>query len=161
MNILFYNDSTLNEVVNNLMRFERGSVFKALNSWFSRLGKRFRTGKFVIDERFLVASGIIFAMAHNCKHYGKTCTDEDLKPQIAKIAEAITPSPRWKGFSKGFKHWLNSFDVRKADSPDFELLNEFEELLLGVIAFSDMEMRQKKKVERCFKRYIDNLGLVG
>jgi hypothetical protein len=160
MSVLFYNDSTLNEVVTNLMRFERESVFKALNSWFAGLGKQFRTSESVIDQRLLVASGIIFAMAHNCNHYGKMCADEDLRPQIVKIANAIAPSLRWKGFSKYFKHWLSAFDVKEADSRDFELLNEFEELFLGVISFSDMEMREKKKVERCFKHYIDELGLV-
>jgi len=159
MNVLFYNDSTLNEVAINLMRFEKESVFKALNCWLSALGKQFRTGEFVIDQRLLVASGIVFAMAHNCYLYGRTCTEEDLRPRIAKIADAIAPSLRWKGFSKGFKHWLNSFDVNEADSADFELLNEFEELFLGIVSFSDMEMREKKKVEQSFKRYIDELGL--
>jgi len=160
MNVLFYNDPTLNEVVTNLMKFEKESVFKALNRWYSALGKEFRMGKFVIDKRLLVASGIVFAMAHNCTHYGRRCTNEDLQPQIAKIADAIEPSLRWKAFSKGFKFWLDSLDVKEVDPVDFELLNEFEELFLGIISFSDMEMREKKKVERSFERYIDELGLV-
>jgi hypothetical protein len=160
MRVLFYNDRTLNEVINYVMEFGRDSVFEALNSWLLDLGKRFRIGNFVIDQRFLIAGGIIFSMAHNCHPYGKRCILSDIQPQIAKIVEAIAPSLRWRAFSKGFEAWINQFDVKKAGRADFERLNQFEELFLGIVSFSNMEMREKKRVERCFKSYIEDLGLV-
>ena len=154
MSILFYNDPTLNQVMLALMPFERGPLFEALNICTLSFQQHM-----VCDARYLVACGIVSSMIHNCKHYGKKCTVEHMHAQIEKIVGAIKPSLRWKAFSKLFWKWLSEFDLMKSGVKEFKILNEFEELLLGFVSFADMETREKKRIERSFRRFVKETGL--
>jgi len=136
------------------MPFKRESLFEDLNICTLDFQQQL-----VLDARYLVACGIVSSMIHNCKHYGKRCTVGHMRAQIQKIVRAIKPSLRWKAFSKLFWKWLSEFDLEKSGAKELKLLNEFEELCLGIVSFSDMETREKKKIERGFERFVKEVGL--
>lgn len=154
MSVLFYNDPTLNEVMSCLISFERESVFQALNHCIFSFQKQL-----IIDERYMIAGGIIQSMIHNCKRYGKKCPYGKMESQIEKIVNAIRPSLRWKTFSKFFWQWIGEFDLISSGLEDFKILNEFEELWLGIVSFADMETRKKNELEHSFRRFVKETGL--
>jgi len=83
-----------------------------------------------------------------------------MRIQVEKIVRAIKPSLRWKAFHKVlFWEWLSKFDLKRSGIADLKLLNEIEELCLGFISFTDMESRQRKKIESVFKQFIKEIGL--
>lgn len=155
MSIRFYNDPTLNEVMSSLMPFERESLFHALNA----CALIFQQQQLIVDARCLVAFAIVSSMIHNCHHYGKICAVGHMRAQIERIVNAIEPSLRWKTFSKNFWKWLSEFNLTKSGIKEFKILNEFEELLLGFVSFADMETREKKRIERSFRRFVEEAGL--
>jgi len=155
MNVLYYNDPTLNEVMISLISFERDSLFKALNLCRSRLSQQL-----IIDSRYLVACALIYPMIHNCSPIRKRkCSVENMQVQIEKIARTIEPNPRWIAFNRLFWQWLEEFELAKAEIKELKLLNELERLALGFVAFSNMEARNKEKVERCFGQLVEEVGL--
>lgn len=95
MSLLFYNDPILNKVMSCLISFERESVFQALNYCILSFRRQL-----IIDERYMVAYGIIHSMIHNCENYGKKCLYEIVLSRIEKVANAIGPGLRWNTFSK-------------------------------------------------------------
>jgi hypothetical protein len=155
LGILYYNDPVLNEAVVRLMRYNKESCFEALNECTSR----FKPNP-TFDARYLIATGILSCIIHNCPSRGVDCTPYAIKAQMENIVGAIPASIRWKTFdtSDKFQRWLLDFDPKKATRKDFSLLNEFEELFLGVVSFTDMEMRNSKKVAKAFEKYVEEFG---
>ncbi len=139
-----------------LIKFNRKSCLAALNVCISK----FRADP-IFDTRYYIAAGIISCIINNCSYFGADCPSITMKALIDNVVNAIPANVRWKTFnaSKSFGQWLITFDPQKAGQKDFKLLNDFEELFLGIVSFTDMEMRDKKKVEKVFRRYIIDLGL--
>lgn len=151
MNVRFYNDQVINDVMNSLMQFDRTSLRNALNVCISQI----RRPSAMIDARGFIACGILSVIIQNAKIGGNNCPPEFMRSQVYKIAEAIKPSLRWRFFGPGFLEWLNRFNPKEKK---FKAINDFEELFLGIVSFTIMENRQKRVVERSFDRFVKNLG---
>jgi hypothetical protein len=148
---VFYNDKTLNEVANALLRYNRASLFNALNACIGQTQKI----TMMADARQFAACGIVQVIIHDAGSYGQDCTPALMRAQVDRIVQAIRPSLRWKLFGNKFIEWVEKFDPKRKK---FEAINEFEELFLGAISFTAMETRKKKIVDRCFNKFARNLG---
>lgn len=155
MSVLFYNDQTLNDVMESLLGFEKASSLNALNSCI----EKFQRPAMMLDARYLIACGILSIMIENCGSHVKVCLPVDMMAQIEKIACSIVPSPRWRAIGIAFWKWLDEFDLKKARIQDFQLINDFEELYLGIVAFTLMETREKKRINHSFAKFAESYGV--
>ena len=138
----------------SLLGFERASSLNALNNCIGKFQKPAMT----LDARYLIACGILSIMVENCGTHGKVCTPADMMVQIEKIACSIMPSPRWRAIGIPLMKWLNEFDPKRARIQDFQLINDFEELYLGIVAFTLMENREKKRINHSFAKFVKSYG---
>jgi hypothetical protein len=154
MGILFYNDPILNDVMNNLIPYRKDSLLESLNLFIKQ-----KEDESVLDLRRIIAIGILLVMTQLCCSQGNTSNKNIIQSQVNKIENAIGASIRWKVFTEKFWSWLSAFEIEKSSHADLKMLNQFEELLLGLISFTNMETRQKNQVEESFQKYVKDLGL--
>lgn len=154
MSILFYNDQVLNNVMSSLLSYNRDSLRSELNSYIETLQRP----SIMRDARYLIACGILSVMIENCGSHGRMCSLILIKTQVERIASSIKPSLRWRVLGPAFWKWLDRFDLEKSGDKELKLMNEVEELFLGIVSFTGMETREKKKIERCFKRFVKKIG---
>lgn len=153
-----YNDDTLNDIANDMLQYNRQSVFNVSQDYVKNILNDF----YIDDFRKIISLILLCIMSHNCRrNSGLPCNGKKIEAWSTKIFYAIPKNERWISFGKRFYDVIKKLnkgyvgnDINQHD------LNRFEYQMLIFVAICDMNEMEKEKIEDIFEDHIIKNGFL-